>query len=264
MVLYLHIAEVFDCDRNADAPSNKKGVKNMKAKYNLTLEQNIFIAKRNIIDYIWKSAKLEGLAVTYPDTEAIYNGMSVSNIKVSEIVAVNNLKYAWQFVLDNANYDIDYPYICRINKLVGGDNLIVNAGYLRKVDVSIGGTSWKPNIPDEEPVVSELTEILQNENATERAIDLMLYLMRSQLFLDGNKRTAMLAANQVMISNGCGIITIPIEEQRTFTKMLVDFYETNEPASIKEFVYNIGIDGIDFETQNSYVQEQIDNGIKFE
>ena len=69
----------------------------MQAKFNMTREENIFTAKRNIVDYIWKSAKLEGLAVTYPDTEAIYNGMSVSGVKVSEIVAVNNLKHAWQF-----------------------------------------------------------------------------------------------------------------------------------------------------------------------
>jgi hypothetical protein len=63
----------------------------MKAKYQMTVEQNVFVAKRNIIDYIWKSAKLEGLAVTYPDTEAILNGYSVPGIKVSEIVAINNM-----------------------------------------------------------------------------------------------------------------------------------------------------------------------------
>jgi len=43
----------------------------MEPKFHMTVEQNIFVAKRNIVDYIWKSARLEGLAVTYPDTEAI-------------------------------------------------------------------------------------------------------------------------------------------------------------------------------------------------
>lgn len=38
----------------------------MQAKYHMTREENIFVARRNIIDYIWKSARLEGLAVTYP------------------------------------------------------------------------------------------------------------------------------------------------------------------------------------------------------
>lgn len=40
----------------------------MKNKFNLTREQNVFVAKRNIVDYIWKSANLEGIDVTYPET----------------------------------------------------------------------------------------------------------------------------------------------------------------------------------------------------
>jgi prophage maintenance system killer protein len=219
----------------------------MENKYRMTVEQNIFVAKRNIIDYIWKSAKLEGLAVTYPDTEAIYNGMSVSGVKVSEIIAVNNLKHAWQFVLDNLCYPIDYPYICKINQLVGGDNLIINAGFLRNVPVTIGGTSWRPDIPIESQIKEELSEMQHLGNPTDRAITLMLYLMRKQMFLDGNKRTAMLTGNQIMISSGCGIISVPIEQQRDFTATLVQFYESNDMEPLKAFVYNYCIDGIVFE-----------------
>ena len=219
----------------------------MEPKYRMTVEQNIFVAKRNIIDYIWKSAKLEGLAVTYPDTEAIYNGMSVSGVKVSDIIAVNNLKHAWQFVLENLSYPIDYPYICKINQLVGGDNLIINAGFLRKVPVTIGGTSWRPDIPIESQIKEELSGIHHIENPTDRAITLMLYLMRKQMFLDGNKRTAMLVGNQVMISSGCGVISVSIEQQREFTTMLVQFYESNDMEPLKAFVYDYCIDGIAFE-----------------
>ena len=111
----------------------------MDAKYHMTCEENIFVAKRNIVDYIWESAKLEGLAVTYPDTEAIYNGMSVQGVRVSDIIAVNNLKRAWQFVLETLDYPTDYPFVCKINQCVGGDSLIIRAGYLRNVPVSIGG-----------------------------------------------------------------------------------------------------------------------------
>jgi len=219
----------------------------MKPKYRITVEQNIFVARRNIIDYIWKSAKLEGLAVTYHDTEAIYNGMSISGVKVSEIVAVNNLKHAWQFVLENLSYPIDYSYICKINQLVGGDNLIINAGFLRKVPVTIGGTSWQPDIPIESQIKEELAEIHDIENSTDRAITLMLYLTRKQMFLDGNKRTSMLAGNQIMISSGSGVISVPIERQRDFTIMLVQFYESNDMEPLKSFVYDYCIDGIEFE-----------------
>ena len=43
----------------------------MENKFRLTVEENIFIAKRNIVDYIWKSANLEGINVTFPQTYAI-------------------------------------------------------------------------------------------------------------------------------------------------------------------------------------------------
>ena len=219
----------------------------MDAKYTMTREQNIFIAKRNIVDYIWKSARLEGLGVTYPDTEAIYNGLGVENVPVDEIVAVNNLKHAWKFLLDNLDYPVDYSYICKINQIVGGDNLVYGAGYIRKIPVSMGGTTWKPDMPIESQIKEELADIQQMANPTDKGITLMLYLMRKQMFLDGNKRTAMLAGNQVMISSGCGILSVPIEKQRSFTQMLLEFYETNDMDSIKQFVYDECLDGMDFE-----------------
>ncbi len=221
-------------------------VRKMKNKYNMTQEQNVFVAKRNIVDYIWKSARLEGLGVTYPDTESIFNGMGANGISVNEIIAVNNLKRAWQFVLENLDYPMDYPFVCKVNQIVGGDNLVINAGFIRKIPVSIGGTTWKPDIPIESQIKEEMARIMEIENETERGISLMLYLMRKQMFLDGNKRTSMLAANQVMISNGKGIISIPIEYQRDFTGLLVKYYETGEMLKITDFVYDNCIDGMDF------------------
>ena len=134
----------------------------------MTQEENIFVAKRNIVDYIWKSVRLEGLAVTYPDTEAIYNGMSVQGVKVSDIVAVNNLKHAWQFVLDTLYYPMDYPFVCKINQYVGGDNLIFRAGYLLNVPVSIGGTTWKSDMPIESQIKAEMAEICEIDSPTDR------------------------------------------------------------------------------------------------
>jgi Fic family protein len=214
----------------------------------MTREDNIFVAKRNIVDYIWKSAKLEGLTVTYPDTETIFNGMSAANVPVTDIIAVNNLKYAWQFLLDNLDYSIDYAYICELHKLVGG-GLIRDAGFIRNVPVSIGGTNWKPDMPIESQIKEQIADIQAIDSPTEKGIMLMLYLMRKQVFLDGNKRTAMLAGNQVMIANGCGIISVPIEHQPQFRRMLVKYYESGNAAPISVFLYENCIDGIEFEPQ---------------
>ena len=218
----------------------------LEDKFNLTREQNVFIAKRNIVDYIWKSANLEGIGVTFPETQQIYDGANLNNLTVSEVVAINNLKHGWQFLLDNIEYPVDYNYICKVNSILGS-NLILEAGYIRKMGVRIGGTNWVPEIPNEEVVKEEIDKINAIENVTERAITLMLYCMRTQIFNDGNKRTSMMVANQIMIQNGKGIITIPIEKQKEFFELLISYYETNEMDKLKEFIFEYCIDGITFE-----------------
>lgn len=218
----------------------------MENKYNLTAEQNIFVAKRNIVDYIWKSANLEGIAVTYPDTQTIYDGFSVSGYKLEEINAINNLKKAWQFILNDIGIALNFAYICKINELVG-ENVFYNPGVIRTTPVNIGGTSWKPDFPIETKIKEELEELLSNNeiSKTEQAINVMLWVMRRQMFIDGNKRTAMLIANKLMIENGCGIISIPIEKQNEFYKLLITYYETNDSSIISKFIYDNAIDGIE-------------------
>ena len=216
----------------------------MKDKFNLTREQNVFIAKRNIVDYIWKSANLEGIAVTYPDTQVIFDGYSVQGYKIEEITAINNLKKAWQFILNDIDLELNLAYICKINGIVG-EGIFYNSGMIRSTPVKIGGTTWQPTIPFESQIKEELDKV-SGESNTERAINMMLYLMRKQIFLDGNKRTAMLIANKIMIENGCGIISIPIDKQPEFYKLLIKYYETSNKEEIKEYIYNYCIDGMTF------------------
>jgi len=84
------------------------------------------------------------------------------------------------------------------------------------------------------------------ESKTEKAIILMLWGMRRQIFIDGNKRTSMMMANKEMIKNGCGIISVPNEKIKPFYDLLIEFYETNDIKKIKKFVYENCIDGLNF------------------
>ncbi len=219
----------------------------MNDKFNLTREQNVFIAKRNIVDYIWKSANLEGIEVTYPETQAIYDGGIVNGLTVNNIIAICNLKNAWQFILENADINYDFNLLCHIHKLVA-DRLVLeqDLGRIRTTPVNVGGTKWQPQFPIESQIVEELNILLnqKEKSKTEIAIELMLYIMRRQMFIDGNKRVAMLFANKIMIDNGCGIITVAQEYQPTFYEKLIKYYETNEMTDIKKWIYNYCIDGI--------------------
>ena len=219
----------------------------MDNKFDLTREQNIFIAKRNIVDYIWKSANLEGIGVTYPETQAIYDGGIVNGLSVDKIIAINNLKNAWEFILENEDIDYNYVALCHIHKLTC-DKLVLdqNLGRIRTTPVNIGGTSWKPTFPIESQVKEELEQLLNQpeKTATEIAIEIMLWIMRKQMFIDGNKRVAMLFANKIMIDNGCGIITIAQDLQPTFYEKLIKFYETGDNSDLKQWIYDNCIDGI--------------------
>ena len=218
----------------------------MKPKFNMTLEQNIFIAKRNIVDYIYKSANLEGIHVTLEETQAIFDGIGVEGVKVDDIIKINNLKRAWQFMLDTLDRSTDFDYLCRLNMIIGSEGSIYGAGKIRAYDVKISGTNWQPPLPFEYDIRNEMADILKIKSETERAITLMLWCMRRQIFIDGNKRTAMMIANKEMIVNGCGIISIPNEKIKTFYELLIKFYETNKMEEIKMFVYENCIDGCNF------------------
>lgn len=220
----------------------------MKNKFNLTREQNVFVAKRNIVDYIWKSANLEGIGVTYPETQVIYDGGVVNGLTVDKIITINNLKYSWQFILENEDIEYDFKALCHLHKLTC-DKLVLdgNLGRLRTTPVSIGGTSWKPQFPVESQIKEELEQLLNQpeKSKTEIAIEVMLWIMRRQMFKGGNKRVGMLFANKIMIDNGCGIITIAQENQQTFFKKLINYYESGDNTDLKQWIYETSIDGID-------------------
>lgn len=218
----------------------------MESKYHMTQEENIFLAKRNIVDYIWKSANLEGIGVTYPDTQAIYHGMAVSGYTIEDINAVNDLKYAWQFLLEHINDKLDLEFVKKVHMLLGKFT-IINSGIIRREEVRIGGTEWIPEIPNEEKIDFEIDKIVQNENSSlENALDITLYLMRTQLFYDGNKRIAMLIGNKIMIEHGQGVLSVAQKDIKKFYELLVSYYETNDSVELKQFLYDNCIDGMVF------------------
>ncbi len=216
----------------------------MKDKYSLSVADNILYAKRNIVDSIYTEARLEGVAVTYPDTQELYEGRTIAGLSIEDTIKVNNLKHAWQFILDNVDYPLSLRFIRQVNSEIG-NGIVLDAGNIRMSDVKIGGTSWKPDIPDEVEIHSYLDTLLadNSKSTTQKAIETMLYIMRSQMFMDGNKRTAQLVANKIMISGGAGIISIPVDKQRDFITHLIDFYETGDNTKIASFVYENCVDG---------------------
>ena len=123
-----------------------------------------------------------------------------------------------------------------INKMVE-EGFYYTAGKIRNVPVSIGGTTWKPDLPIESIVKEEIDEILNKEiEDVEKAIELLLYTMKKQIFIDGNKRTSVIYANHYLISKGKGIIVIPAELTEEFKNLLIPYYEGKDEIEIKTFI----------------------------
>lgn len=215
----------------------------MKDKYQLTKEQNLFLAKKVLVSNIYNSARLEGINTTYPDTKTILEGVNVPTLKLDEINCILNLRDAWNYVLTNIDNEINLDFICKVNSYVSR-NESLEWGVLRNGKVGINGVDYIPDIPIKEDVINNINKILQEENVTEKAIDLMLYIMRSQVFWDGNKRTSMIIANKILIENGCGIITVKEENINEFNILLTQYYNTNNKNKIVEFLYEKCIFGL--------------------
>lgn len=199
---------------------------------------NIDLARRNLVDSIYKQAMLEGVATTYFDTETIVNGGKVNDMTASDISKVVNLKHAWEFILSEGviSYPTNYAVLCQINEIVE-EGFSYTAGRIRSVPVSIGGSSYIPPLPYEPQIKEDLSMMLSEEESYNVAIELLLYVMKKQLFLDGNKRTAVIFANHYLVSKGMGLIVIPVELVPEFKMHLINYYE-NKNLDIKEFLYN--------------------------
>lgn len=215
-------------------------------KYNMTMEENILYAKRNIVDTIWKSANLEGISVTFPETQAIFDGINVGHLRIDEIQAINNLKHAWQYIVFSMNAEMNLKFIESIHAFVGA-NIVEQPGRLRTYEVSMGGTKWKPELPSEEKMndlIAEYEKDLEDENITDAIFTFMCRLMKMQAFNDGNKRTAMLVANHQLIKYGKGIISISDEDRIEFGTRLIEYYEDEEKIEdLKNFLYERCLDG---------------------
>ena len=187
---------------------------------------NIDLARKYLVDSIFKQAMLEGVATTYSDIETIINGGKVKDMTASDINKVINLKRAWEFIMsvDLANYPTNYAVLCQINQIVQ-DGFSLTAGRIRSVPVVISGSTYIPPIPFEDQIKQELNDLLNNEEGIDLAIDLVLYVMKRQLFLDGNKRTAVIFSNHYLISHALGLLVVPADKVDEYKKLLVSYYE---------------------------------------
>lgn len=199
---------------------------------------NIAFARANMKINIYDQAVLEGVATSFPQTEEIIDNGKISGVTATDVQKILNLKHAWEFILDR---DViasrsDYYMLSHIARVVN-EGFFAEGGRIRGVPVTIGGSSYVPPLPNELDVKEKIREIIEeSDEVINTAIKLCLYCMKTQIFLDGNKRASVIFANHYLISHGGGFLVIPEKEVPEFKRLLVKYYEGEDIIVIADFM----------------------------
>ena len=220
-------------------------------KYNLSLKENIFLAKKVLVAQIHNLSRFENCQTTLLQTEQIINGQNVASASLGDIQTILNLKRAYQYVMRHISdgLPVDIPLLKKINSIVAQEDSLA-PGDFRTGTVGVtlvDGSRHTPPAMLEVDVQNLLGQIENRSNSTtETAIRSMLAFMRQQIFWDGNKRTATLFANAMLIEKGCGILEISELQMPEFNTKLSDFYRFGDDTEVATYLYQNCIFGIDY------------------
>jgi len=199
---------------------------------------NIDFARANVKSLIYDQAVLEGVSTTFPQTETILENGEVNGVKAADVQKILNLKRAWEFIVDP---DVvasvcNFYLLSHIARIVN-EGFFENGGTVRGVPVTIGGSSYVPPVPLELDVKLRIDEIISsNMEPIDIAIEIALYCMKTQIFIDGNKRASIIFANHYSIQQGLGLLVVPEAIVDEFRTLLVAYYEGRDEASIRSFL----------------------------
>lgn len=192
-------------------------------RYHLTKDQNRRFARQNFVNLVHTNSRFEDITTTLPQTQTIMDGLGVDGIPIDDINIMVRLKRGWQFITaSDETLTLDFER--QINAIVTSRNSTELA----------------------EKESNFLTALMQDTqpSATDKTLTLLYHNMRQQLFWDGNKRTATLAANKIMIDHGVGLINVPLNLWPHWNELISAYYHSGDMTEIKQWTYDHAIQGV--------------------
>ena len=189
------------------------------------------------IDLSWKSSQIEGNTYSLLETERLLKEKQTASGKTKEeAVMLLNHKDALDFILDVPDYlkDLTIARIEEIHTLLTKELGVERS--IRHRRVGITGTNYTPL--DNEFQIREALEdsvrlINGKSNIFEKAFLALVLLSYIQAFTDGNKRTARIVSNDILIANGYCPISFRTVDSIEYKKAMLMFYEQNNIAAFK-------------------------------
>ena len=190
------------------------------------------------IDLSWKSSQIEGNTYSLLETERLLRESKTADGKTKEeAVMLLNHKDALLFVLDNPDFlqTLTIGSIEDIHSLLTKE-LSVDKG-LRHRRVGITGTNYRPldNEFQIREAMRDMCDLINSRsNVFEKALLALLLLSYIQPFMDGNKRTARITSNALLIANGYCPLSFRTVDSIDYKKAMLIFYEQNNLYAFKQ------------------------------
>ncbi len=190
------------------------------------------------IDLSWKSSQIEGNTYSLLETERLLRESKTADGKTQEeAIMLLNHKYALRFVLDNPDYlqQLTISRIEDIHSLLIKD-LAVDKG-IRHRRVGITGTNYRPldNEFQIREAMQSMCDLINNRTTIfDKALLALVLLSYIQAFMDGNKRTARITSNAILIANGYCPLSFRTVESIDYKKAMLIFYEQNNLHAFKQ------------------------------
>lgn len=215
-------------------------------KVQLSTEENRHLAHKNINLLVQTNARFEDIVLSFSQTQAIMRGLGVNGVSLDDSNTIVQIKRGWDYITQEDD-PISLQIEQNINLIVAKYDALV-PGELRSGQgaVDIGDENdWVPPMIDEQAEEKWLTELMASDKSTtEKAMRLMYHDMRQQIFWDGNKRSATLAANKVMIDGGAGLINVPLTIWSEWNELIAAFYKSGKEKPLLDWTYDHAVQGV--------------------
>jgi Fic family protein len=194
--------------------------------------------ERLAIDLSWKSSQIEGNTYSLLETERLLKDKETAAGKTKdEATMLLNHKDALDFIIKYPNY---------INPLTVSSIKDIHSILVKELDISrnirsrrvgISGTNYKPldnEFQIKEAVESMCTLINSKKNVFEKAFLSLVLISYIQPFADGNKRTARIISNAILINNHFCPISFRTIDSIEYKKAMLVFYEQTNISPFKK------------------------------
>lgn len=194
--------------------------------------------ERLAIDLSWKSSQIEGNTYSLLETERLLKEKETAEGKTKEeAIMLLNHKDALDFLVDNPDYlfPISVSKIEDIHSILTKDLAV--ARNLRRRHVGISGTNYRPldnEFQISEALITSCAVINGKKSVFEKALLALVLISYIQPFMDGNKRTARIVSNAILINEQHCSLSFRTVDSIAYKKAILLFYEQNNISSFKE------------------------------